>query len=131
MLRVTKLLRGREVDATRVVDVVVLNFERRRHCHGTLLGTKGTRLLVAFADEELVECVGIDANAAELMRVVFLKEGFELGFVGWTAPFVLRLKREIEIGQALDVGSIDAGDRRVGVVPAAAADEHSSEQETI
>jgi len=50
MLRVTKLLRGREVDATRVVDVVVLNFERRRHCHGTLLGTKGTRLLVAFAE---------------------------------------------------------------------------------
>ena len=50
MLRVTKLLRGREVDVTRVVDVVVLNFERRRHCHGTLLGTKGTRLLVAFAE---------------------------------------------------------------------------------
>ena len=48
MLRVTKLLRGREVDVTRVVDVVVLNFERRRHCHGTLLGTKGTQLFVAF-----------------------------------------------------------------------------------
>jgi urease accessory protein len=48
MLRVTKLLRGHEVDTTRVVDVVVLNYERRRHCHGTLLGTKGTQLFVAF-----------------------------------------------------------------------------------
>jgi urease accessory protein len=50
MLRVTKLLRDHEVDATRVVDVVVLNYERRRHCHGALLGTKGTPLFVAFAE---------------------------------------------------------------------------------
>src|SRR6476620_9201987 len=67
---------------------------------------------VAFADEELVECVWVDANAAELMRVVFAEEGFEFGFVRWTAPFVLRLKREIKIGQSLDVGSVNAGDRR-------------------
>jgi urease accessory protein len=54
MLRVTKLLRGHEVDATRAVDVVVLNYERRRHCRGTLLGTKGTQLFVEFAEPMLL-----------------------------------------------------------------------------
>ena len=39
------------------------------------------RLAVAFADEELIERVGVDANAAELMRVVSVEEGFEFGFV--------------------------------------------------
>src|SRR4051794_12364703 len=41
------------------------------------------RLAVAFADEEGVERVGVDANAGELMRVVSAEEGFEFGFVGW------------------------------------------------
>ena len=50
MLRVTKLLHGHEVDAARVVDVVVLNHERRHHCRGILLGTKGTQLFVEFAE---------------------------------------------------------------------------------
>jgi urease accessory protein len=50
MLRVISLLRGHRVDATRVVDSVVLDHERRRHCHGTLLGTKGTQLFVDFAE---------------------------------------------------------------------------------
>lgn len=50
LLRAIKLLRGHEVDAARVVDTVVLNHQRRRHCHGTLLGTKGTHFIVDFAE---------------------------------------------------------------------------------
>jgi urease accessory protein len=50
MLRAISLLRGHRVDATRVVDRVLLDHERRRHCHGPLLGTKGTQLLVDFAE---------------------------------------------------------------------------------
>src|SRR4051812_35792156 len=69
-------------------------------------------LAIALADEERVERVGVDADAGELMRVVSAEEGFEFGFVGWAAPFVLRLIGEIEIGQALDVRGINAGDRR-------------------
>jgi urease accessory protein len=50
MLRVIKLLRGHRIDAARVVDVVVLDHERRRHCHGIAVGTKGTQLFVDFAE---------------------------------------------------------------------------------
>jgi urease accessory protein len=49
-LRVIKLLRGHRVDTTRVVDTVVLDHERRRRCHGPLLGTNGTQLFVDFAE---------------------------------------------------------------------------------
>jgi urease accessory protein len=50
MLRVTKLLRGHRTDVGRVVDIVVLDHERRRHCHGPVVGTKGTQLFVDFAE---------------------------------------------------------------------------------
>ena len=50
MRRVIKLLRGHRVDTARVVDIVVLDHERRRHCHGALLGRKGTQLFVDFAE---------------------------------------------------------------------------------
>jgi urease accessory protein len=50
MLRVIKRLRSDQVDATRVVDIVVLNYERRRHCRGSLVGTKGTELFVDFVE---------------------------------------------------------------------------------
>ncbi|HXW29313.1 MAG TPA: urease accessory protein UreE [Xanthobacteraceae bacterium] len=49
MLRVIKVLRGHQLDAAQVVDTVVLDHERRRHCRGTLVGTKGTQLFVDFA----------------------------------------------------------------------------------
>ena len=98
--------------------------DRRGGAHGAAADTVTDfeRLVVAFADEELIDCIGVDTDAAELIRVVFAEEGFEFGFVGWTAPFVLRLKGEIKIGQSLDVGSVNAGDRRVGVGAAAAAE---------
>src|SRR5215469_5262210 len=50
MLREIKLLRGHQVDTTRIVDTVVLDHERRRRCHGPLVGTKGTQLFVDFAE---------------------------------------------------------------------------------
>jgi len=50
MLRVITRLRGHQTDPTRVVDVVTLNHEQRRHCHGTLVSTKGIELFVDFAE---------------------------------------------------------------------------------
>jgi len=50
MLRVITRLHGHKTDPTRVVDVVILNHERRRHCHGTVVGTKGTELFVDFSE---------------------------------------------------------------------------------
>lgn len=50
MLRVITRLPGHQADPTRVVDVVILNHQRRRHCHGTVVGTKGTELFVDFAE---------------------------------------------------------------------------------
>src|SRR5882757_8521817 len=91
--------------------------DRRGGAHGAAEDTIPDLewLAVAFADDELVECVWINADAAQFLRRVFVEERFEFGFVGWAAPVVLRLKREIKIRQALHVRSINAGDRRVGV----------------
>jgi urease accessory protein len=50
MLRAIKLLRGLRIDTARVVDTVVLDHERRRHCHGVVVGTNGTQLFVDFAE---------------------------------------------------------------------------------
>lgn len=49
MLRAITLVRGPQTDRTRVVDVVILNHEQRRHCYGAVVGTKGTELFVDFA----------------------------------------------------------------------------------
>ena len=118
------LLHVEESDHTEFAITGGFKYDRRGRAHGAAKDAipDFERLVVAFADEELVERVGVDADATELVRIVFVEEGFEFGFVGWTSPFVLRLKGEIKIGQALDIGSVNAGDRRVGVGAAAAAD---------
>ena len=59
-------------------------------------------LAVALADEELVDLVGIDADALEIGGIVAVEEGLELGFVRRAAPIVLRLVGDIEVRQPLD-----------------------------
>jgi urease accessory protein len=69
MLRAISLLRCHRVDATRVVDRVILDHERRRHCHGTLLGTKGTQLLVDFAPAPLRVGDALVLDTGDLVEV--------------------------------------------------------------
>lgn len=81
----------------------------------------GERLAVALADEEGVDAVGVDADAFEFGGSDTAEEGFELGLVVWAAPVVLGLKRDVQVGEALDVGVVGAGEGGSGIVAAAAA----------
>src|SRR5262245_27036632 len=93
------LLHVEEADKTSFADAGRFKNDRRGRAHGAAEDTVADfeRLAIAFADEELVDSVGVDANAGELMRIVSEQKGFKFVFVCWTAPFVLRLKGEIKI----------------------------------